>query len=221
VGLAALWSPLHAWEERQQAALRAAQLEAQLAEARLQALAAQLDPHFLFNALNTVSAVMYEDLGRTERLLSHLGQLLRAALAPGGPTWELAEECAHAGRYAELLQARFGDRLAVAWEVAPGLERARVPRFAIQTLIENAVKHNQERLAPLTVRVRAGCADGRLRIEVEDDGQGFGPAPASGRGLARLEETLRLLGGERAALERSASPSGGARVALTLPREEG
>jgi two-component system LytT family sensor kinase len=225
-GVAALWSMVNAWRERQSQVLRAAQLESELKEARLQSLTGQMDPHFLFNALNTVSAVMYEDLDRTDRLLSDLGQLLRASLDSTGPTWTLAEERAHAHRYVELLAARFGERLQVRWDIAPALDGARVPRFALQTLVENAVKHNQDRPGPLEVRIRAQeTGDGKgagWLLEVEDTGRGLAeqsPAAGPGVGLAHLDRILVLLYGERARLERSSGPEGGARVTLRLPGE--
>jgi two-component system LytT family sensor kinase len=227
-GVAALWSMVNAWRERHSQALRAAQLESELKEARLQSLTGQMDPHFLFNALNTVSAVMYEDLDRTDRLLSDLGHLLRASLDSTGPTWTLAEERTHAQRYVELLAARFGERLQVRWDIAPALDGARVPRFALQTLVENAVKHNQDRPGPLEVRIRAdvngaGGRDGAgWRLEVEDTGRGLAeqsPAAGPGVGLTHLERILVLLYGERARLERGSGPEGGARVTLHLPGE--
>lgn len=219
---AAAWALLLAWRERQARALKAAQLEGELKAAQLQALTGQLDPHFLFNALNTVSAVMYEDLPRTDRLLADLGQVLRAGLDAAGPTWTLQEEHAHAQAYAHVLAARFGDRLRVQWDVAPGLERARVPRFALQALVENAVKHNQDRPGPLEVRIRAHEEAGALRLEVEDTGRGFSqvsPATGTGVGLAHLTRALHLLYEGAADLTRGSGPEGGARVTLTLPRE--
>ncbi|MCI0570789.1 MAG: histidine kinase [Myxococcaceae bacterium] len=222
VGAAFVSSIVEAWQERQARTLHAVQLEAELRAAQLQSLTGQLNPHFLFNALNTVSAVMYEDLRRTDRLLSDLGQLLRASLDSAGPTWTLAEERAHVQRFLELLDARFGERLRVGWEVAPGVESAAVPRFALQTLVENAVKHNQDRSAPLEVRIRAGELGSTVRLEVEDTGRGFGeasPASGPGVGLSHLARILMLLHGERAHLERGQGPEGGARVALHFPRE--
>jgi two-component system LytT family sensor kinase len=218
----ALWSMVDAWRRRHSQALRAAQLESELKEARLQSLTGQMDPHFLFNALNTVSATMYEDLGRTDRLLSDLGHLLRASLDSTGPTWPLAEERAHADRYVDLLAARFGERLQVSWDIAPGLDRAHLPRFALQTLVENAVKHNQDRPGPLAVRIRAHAAGAGWLLEVEDTGRGLGePSPAAGPGvgLAHIERILDLMYGERARLERGSGPEGGARMTLHLPGE--
>ncbi|MBF5043338.1 sensor histidine kinase [Aggregicoccus sp. 17bor-14] len=211
------------WRERQGLALRQAQLAAELKEARLQALTGQLDPHFLFNALNTVSSLMYEDLARTDRLLADLGQVLRAGFDARRATWSLAEERAHTERYLALLHARFGERLQVAWEVAPGLEAQGVPRFSLQLLAENAVKHNQDRAEALTLRLAAWRDErenGALLLQVEDDGRGFGaPSPerGAGLGLRHLEEVLRLLYGAGARVERGAGAHGGAQVRLVLP----
>ncbi|MBJ6761968.1 histidine kinase [Myxococcaceae bacterium JPH2] len=213
---------LDMWRARQERALREATLEGELRTAQLQSLTGQLQPHFLFNALNTISSVMYEDLGRTDRMLSDLGQLLRASLARAEPTWTLAEERAHSQRYVALLAARFGERLVVRWDLAPTLDSLRVPCFAIQTLVENAVKHNQDLRGVLEVRIRADAEGSRWRLEVEDTGRGFGaPSPEAGPGvgLSHLSRVLALLHGPQAALERSQGPEGGARVTLWLPRE--
>ncbi|NTX12075.1 histidine kinase [Myxococcus sp. CA051A] len=209
-----------AWRNQHARALREAELEGELRSAQLQSLTGQLHPHFLFNSLHTISSVMYEDLARTDRLLSDLGHVLRASLERAEPTWTLAEERAHTARFVGLLSARFGDRLAVHWSVEPGLDSARVPCFALQTLVENAVKHNQDRVQPLEVRIRASETAGTWRLEVEDTGRGFGgesPASGTGVGLAHLEQILALLHDGRARLERGQGPEGGARVSLTLP----
>ncbi|RKH38512.1 sensor histidine kinase [Corallococcus sp. AB049A] len=219
----AVISLLYEWRERQARALRSAELEGELRAAQLQSLTGQLHPHFLFNALHTIGSVMYEDLPRTDRLLSDLGQLLRASLERTEPTWTLAEERGHTERFVALLAARFGDRLEVRWDVAPGLETQRVPCFALQTLVENAVKHNQDLRGALEVRIRARAEADRWALEVEDTGRGFGaPSPASGPGvgLTQLARVLTLLHGERARLEQGAGPEGGARVTVWLPRVE-
>ncbi|MCP3140738.1 sensor histidine kinase [Pyxidicoccus xibeiensis] len=219
---ATLWSFVNDWRARQAQALRESSLESELRAARLQALTGQLHPHFLFNALNTISAVMYEDLARTDRMLSDLGGLLRASLERQEATWTLAEERAHAERFVALLTARFGERVTVRWDMAPGLDGARVPCFALQALVENAVKHNQDRREALEVRIRAREDGAGWRLEVEDTGRGFAessPAAGPGVGLTHLERILALLHGGRARLERGRGPEGGARVSLWLPRE--
>ena len=216
--VAGVLTMLQAWGERDLNATRAVALEARLAEAKLAALSAQVDPHFFYNALNTLSAVMYEDLPKTERLLAHLGEIMRATLREGAATWTMTEERVHTERYVELLQARFGDRLQVEWHDAPGVGTAQVPRFAIQTLLENAVKHNAARVEPLRIRVDSSLDDGKLAVTVEDDGAGFDAgAGTNGNGLARLRQTLDLLHTGRASLECGAAARGGARVRFELP----
>jgi len=205
------------WKEGQARALREAQLEAQLKEAQLQALTGNLDPHFLFNALNTISSVMYEDLERTDTLLSDLGLLLRASFE-GGAAWSLGEERRHTERYAALLKARFGERFALEWALPAGLEGWTVPRFALQLLVENSVKHNGTFERPLTVRISGGLEGEELRLRVEDDGEGFREGAPQGTGLKTLRRGLELLFGTRAALTRGNSPEGGAWVELRIGR---
>jgi two-component system, LytTR family, sensor kinase len=209
--VAGLLTVLAAWAERDGS-------EARLAEAQLAALSAQVDPHFFYNALNTVSAVMYEDLPKTERLLANLANMMRATLREGVATWTLAEEREHSERYVELLLARFGERLEVDWVADAGVERTQVPRFAVQTLLENAVKHNASRVEGLCIQVALIQAGESVNVVVEDDGAGFAAdVRANGNGLARLEQTLELLHGNAAGLERGKSECGGARVCLRLP----
>lgn len=214
---------LRVWRERQEEQVRQARLEAELHDAQLRQLTGQLDPHFLFNALNTVSSVMYEDLGRTDALLTDLGQLLRAGLERRGPTWTLAEEGDHLQRYDALLLARFQDRLRVEVDLTQAPPKAQVPRFALQRLVENAVKHNQGRREFLSVSVRAREDQGQLELAVSDDGEGFqAPEQAfsgNGHGLRGLREALRLLHGDQAHLAVASRPGGGAAVVLSLPLE--
>jgi two-component system, LytTR family, sensor kinase len=219
------------WQERRA-------LEDHLREARLHALAGQLGPHFLFNALNTVSSVMYEDLARTDRLLADLGILLRASFEPGLPSWPLAEERAYTERYLRIVEARFGDRISARWQVSDEAARARVPRFALQLLVENALKHNADRAEPLHLELVAKLRGERLQLAVADDGRGFSaaqlrdgrplqtPAPGeaaapTGTGLAHLARSLELLFGEGATLTIGARPGGGAVVTLELPARYG
>lgn len=214
---------LNARESRLRAA-REAELRARLQEARLQALSAQLDPHFLFNALNTVSAVMYEDLARTDTLLAALAQMLRDGLEAGGPVWPLQRELQHLDAFLAFAEARFGDRLRVRKAVAAGLGALPVPRFCLQRLAENALKHNQD--APgrvLHLEIAVDRRDRWLRLAVEDDGAGFaaaGPAVnGDGVGLRNLGEVLALQYGPAARLEAGNGASGGARVVLWIPQE--
>ena len=220
--IATVWSLVLAWQSRHERALHAAQLESELRSAQLQTLTGQLNPHFLFNALHTVSAVMYEDLARTDRLISDLGQLLRASLQNGGPTWELSEEVIYARRFVDILEARFGGRLVVRWAIAEGVSAMQVPRFALQSLVDNAVKHNHHVTESLEVRVRAFVVGVRWRLEVEDTGRGFSEQRSSehpGLGLAHLRKALLLLHGPAAHLVVGRSSEGGALVTLEFPGE--
>lgn len=207
LGLLELW---RLWRERQQ-------IEENLREARLHALAGQLGPHFLFNALNTVSSVMYEDLARTDRLLADLGILLRASFERGAPSWSLGEERAYTERYLRLVEARFGDRIRARWQLDGDVLAAPVPRFALQLLVENSIKHNADRTEPLTLTLAARRQGQELELTVDDDGGGFSPASPDGTGLRHLAHSLELLFGPAASLRRGALPSGGARVTLRWP----
>jgi len=207
-------------------ALDESRLRAQLAEARLGALRAQLNPHFLFNALNAVSTLALR--GDRERLLGALdalSSLLRAALEDGRGSWKaLAEELHFVDRYLEIQSLRFGDRLGIDRDVAPAALEALVPSLLLQPIVENAVEHGVARHpGPGRVRVRAAREDLMLVIEVADSGPGFEATRAAadpertGVGLANTRARLEQLFGGRASLECGDGPAGGALVRLRLP----
>jgi two-component system, LytTR family, sensor kinase len=215
-GVAALLSLLLAWEEQQKAQIKAARLTAEVATARLDALTAKIDPHFLYNTLNTVSGVMFRQLELAERLLVDLAEILRATLESDQATWTLAEEQAHAERYVRILEARFGERLSVEWSPARTSSTALVPRFSLQSLIENAVKHNAQRVEPLRICVRMTTSPGSISVLVEDDGDGMVLTERPrGRGLDRLAEMLELLYPGGPGLQIEGAKGKGTRVAFT------
>lgn len=202
--------------------LASARLEASLARAQLQGLRRTLEPHFLFNALNTVSSTMYEDPRAADRMLASLAELLRASLATGrADEIPLGDEVVLLRHYLDLLHARFGDRLRVEVEVAPGCNEVQVPPLLLQPLVENAVRHGGlERSGRAAVQVAVTRHDRVLRAVVEDDGPGIEPgadALASGVGLSATAERLRLLYGEAGRLDAGNRPGGGFRVAVELP----
>lgn len=207
------------WWQATERERREVELQRSLAEAQLTSLRLQLQPHFLFNALNTVSATMYDDPRRADTMLGELSELLRASLrAHRSDQVSLREEVAIARRYVQLQHARFGDRLEVTFDIPEPCAAARVPVFVLQPLVENAVRHGRvERLGRGTIRVTARQAGDALTLEVWDDGDGTAPAhPGSGLGLRATSERLRLLYGQAASCE--AGPAdGGWRVRLTLP----
>jgi DNA-binding LytR/AlgR family response regulator/signal transduction histidine kinase len=170
--------------------LHASRLEAQLAQAQLEVLRMQLQPHFLFNTLHTISALMSRDVPAARRTLARLCELLRSSLEEGGGQQvALQDELKLLECYVDIQRTRFQERLQVELAVAPETARARVPRLVLQPLVENAVRHG---LAPRPrggrVVVRACREDSVLVLEVEDDGVGLPPgieAPArEGVGLS-------------------------------------
>lgn len=180
---------------------QAVELEARLAQARLQALSAQLNPHFLFNALNSVAELVHRSPAAADRMLVSLGQLLRASLE-GSQTQEvpLREELALLERYIEFEKMRLEDRLRMYWEIDRSLLSAPVPRLLLQPLVENAVRHAvSQRTTPGKVVVRVARQQGWLVLEVHDDGQPPAPQPAhngNGIGLANTRARLRALYGD-------------------------
>jgi len=203
-------------------ALRASRLEAQLSEARLAALRMQLQPHFLFNALNTVSALVLKgDAEAAIRAVRQLADLLRVTLHGGdAPELPLREETEFVLRYLELEQLRFGERLRVACAIDPALDDALVPSLILQPLVENAVLHGlRARAAGGQVRLSAVREGDTLRLEVTDDGVGL-PADghgAGGVGLANTRARLAERYGDAARLTVRPAPAGGTIAAIVLP----
>jgi two-component system LytT family sensor kinase len=202
--------------------LRAARLEGALARAQLRALQAQLQPHFLFNTLNTIASLIPEDPAAAEELVESLGELLRAALRDGGrDEITLRQEIELLDQYLRIQERRFHDRLRIERVFAPDLGDAMVPPLILQPLVENAIRHGvAARPGGGTVTVRTERSDASLLLTVEDDGPGFRPesdrAPR-GVGLANTRARLEQLYGAKAALETGSCAGGGACVAVTLP----
>ncbi len=188
------------WRERE---LAAAQLEAQLSDARLQSLKAQLHPHFLFNSLHAVASLIRTgDNPGAIRTIAGLSDLLRRVLdADARPLIPLSEEAGFIERYFEIQRVRFGDRLTTSIDLEPGTEDIQVPAMLLQPLVENAFRHGlADRIQPGAITVRSRrTPDARLELTVEDDGDGlpdaFDFATHAGVGLrttaARLEQTWR------------------------------
>jgi two-component system LytT family sensor kinase len=214
------WSALDAARRRE---LRDAQLAGNLARAQLHNLRLQLQPHFLFNALNTISATMYEDPAAADEMLGGLAELLRSSLRTAqSDEVPLEEELAILDRYLALMRARFGERLAVSIELDPAAAGALVPSLLLQPLVENAIRHgNAERAGRGAIAVRARAEGGRLVLEVEDDGPGDarrnGHRTDSGVGLAATAERLQILYGDAATFTAGDGTAGGFLARATLP----
>lgn len=206
--------------------LRTSQLEARLAQAQLAGLRSQLQPHFLFNALNTIAAAVWEDPARADALLTRLAELLRMALH-AAPSHEcsLAEELRVSSLYTDLMRARFDDRLDIRLDVDPSALPAAVPQLVLQPLIENAIRHGgDEATGRISLEVRCARNNGVVELMVRDHGRGFAePAGAPGGGgvgLGNTTERLRHLYGDRAALLVGNAADGGAVVTVRIPWRE-
>jgi len=229
VWLTCVFAAVHVYDALEAARareLRAAQLEGSLARAQLRNLRLQLQPHFLFNALNTISATMYEDPAAADEMLDQLAELLRASLRTAqSDEVPLGEELALLDRYLALLHARFGSRLEIDLQLDPEAAGALVPSLFLQPLVENAIRHgNAEREGRGAVAVRARRQGDTLILEVEDDGPGdLGAAdrtPARrepGLGLAATAERLKLLYGEAQTFSAGNGERGGFLVRACLP----
>jgi signal transduction histidine kinase len=210
------------FRERERAAER---LAAGLAQARLQALKMQLQPHFLFNTLNAISALIPDEAKPARRMVARLGDLLRISLEHED-TQEvtLREELAFLQPYLEIEQARLEDRLTVVMEVAPETLDARVPHLLLQPLVENAIRHGiAPRIEPGRVEISAtrGTDDRFLHLEVRDDGPGVDrdvqAGTRKGVGLANIQSRLEQLYGGEHRFEFENHPGGGAVVRISLP----
>jgi len=204
-----------------EAELGAQQLERQALQAELAALQSRTNPHFLFNALNTIAALIAEDPAKAERAVERLAELLRYALDGAKREWvALADEVAAVEGYLELERLRYGDRLCTSIDVEPRALAVEVPPMLLQPLVENAVLHGvASRRGPTKVELVARRTDGRLELVVDDDGPGPAGSTHRGTGLAHddLRARLALLYGDRARVEIGERPGGGYRVRLVLP----
>jgi len=179
------------------------------AEAQLASIESRVQPHFLFNTLNSIAALVHDDPAGAERMTGQLAALLRSSLdSTSTPLVTLDDELRVVRAYLDIERVRFGDRLRYTLDVADGAGRALVPRMALQTLVENSVKYAvSPRREGGSIRVGALVSDGGLRVTVHDDGPGFdGAARPPGHGLALLERRLRLLFGDRASLRVESAP---------------
>jgi signal transduction histidine kinase len=203
-----------AWQQER---ARLVELQKHLVESQLARLRAQLQPHFLFNALNTISALMQVDVERADRLLAQLADLLRATLQAGTRDMSsLREELELLRLYARIMQERFSGRVTLDWRVADETLDASVPTMLLQPLLENAYKHGVERsMVPIVVTVTARRDGARLELSVANDGA-LAAGGGEGVGLRNCRERLAALYASAAGL--AVVPEGGRVVQrLSLP----
>ncbi len=198
--------------------VEAARLETRFAEAQNLALRMQLQPHFLFNTLNSISALVHSNPDGADEMISRLGDFLRATLdAPHEQLVSLRRELAFIQDYLAIEQIRFQERLRVEVQVPPDLLDLRLPSFILQPLVENALKHGlADRPQGVTIHLRARKEADNLVLEIQDDGEGYLPG-REGVGLANVRSRLGLLYKGRYQMELMGAPGRGTLVTLRLP----
>lgn len=219
-------------QERREQQLREVEWQRSLTEAELKALRAQVNPHFLFNTLNTIADLIGSEPEKAEAMTEHLARVFRYVLTQAEREFiSVSEEFDFLSTYLEIEQARFGDRLRVEMDIDPRVASIMIPPLILQPLIENAVKHG---LAPKleggVLRIRAIDDEDRALFRIQDDGVGWplqtpAAAPRSqngvgGRGLKNVTERLRALYGDRASLRVHRSTGEGTEIIVAIPKDE-
>lgn len=198
---------------------RAMELESLLAGSQLALLRAQIQPHFLFNTLHAVSALVRIDIRAAEDMIADLAEILRASFADASlQETTLQRELDLVACYLRIQQRRFSDRLTVNYLIAPEVLQAAIPSLLLQSLVENAVIHGVAPLArSCTIEIRACRRGPRLELQVVDDGAGMRPVRRPGLGLANARRRLRELYGAEQSVDLSGTPGGGVAAMVSIP----
>ena len=205
--------------------IRATRLEAQLAHAQLQALKMQLQPHFLFNTLHSISALVYKDAEAADKMIARLGDFLRLTLENGGAQEvSLQQELEFLKCYLDIERIRFRDRLTVRFRIEPQTLDARLPNLILQPIVENAIKHGiAPRAGQGQIEIEASRLNGLLHVQVTDNGPGLvdngdhGKILKEGVGLANTQARLQQLYGSDHRLDLANTTRGGLSVILEIP----
>lgn len=207
--------------------VRTTRLEAQLAQAQLQALKMQLHPHFLFNTLHSISALVHKNPNAAERMIARLGDFLRLTLEnAGAQEISLQQELEFLKCYLEIERIRFADRLTVQMDIEPQTLDARLPNLILQPIVENAIRHGiAPRTSPGRIEIEARRLNGTLQVQVTDNGRGLsdsssGAIVKEGVGLANTQARLKQLYGDNQRLDLANAASGGLTVILEIPFRE-
>jgi signal transduction histidine kinase len=199
----------------------AERLRTEMVQAQLLALRSQLNPHFLFNALNAVISLMDRDVPAAQRMVARIGELLRLSLGADEAEVPLSRELALVNQYLEIERIRFGDRLTFRVDVPPDLLERSVPNLMLQPLVENAIVHGVgPRPGPGSVTVEARRSGEQLVLRVVDDGLGIqhaGGGSGHGIGVRNTRARLEALYGDEASLQMRTVPSGGCVAEIRLP----
>lgn len=201
--------------------LHASDLEARLAKTHLQVLRMQLQPHFLFNTLNTVAELVHSDPDTADQMITRLGRLLRLSLDHAGhQVVPLRQEIDFLRMYVEIEQVRFQDRLQIVWDLSPDTLDAAVPTLLWHPVLENAIRHGVTPLAGRGRIVIVSCRQGDdLRLEIRDNGMGLpeGGVPREGVGLRNIRERVSQLYGSRGQFTLERAKAGGTAAILQIP----
>jgi len=199
-------------------AIRASQLEARLAQTQLQMLRMQLQPHFLFNTLHSISALMHKDVRRADSMVAALSDLLRMSLQNiGAQEVPLQSELEFLQRYVEIMSLRFGDRLHVTIDVDPETRDARVPNLFLQPLVENSFRHGFGDLGQGAIAISVRRDGDMLVCDIVDDGRGLRAGHKEGVGLASTRQRLAHLYGDQHIFSLRGAPGEGVHVTMAIP----
>jgi len=219
-----LYYSFHRYRISQAEKLAAAELQTKLAQAQLENLRLQLQPHFLFNTLNTISSVMYEDVRAADAMITQLSDMLRLTLhASRSHEIPLAEELEITRLYMELMQGRYESKLRVTYSIDESLKNSLVPQLILQPLLENSLRHGMRAgSAAMEISVAAHRENGSLILRVQDSGAGIGALGAAGvfgrgLGLSNIRDRLEQLYGDGQQFSIVNRASGGAEVTLRVP----
>ncbi len=220
LGLSSSFTFYGKYRERQ---LHASQLETQLTNAQLSALKTQLQPHFLFNTLHTLSSLIYEDVPAADKMIRQLSDLLRLTLeSSGDQEIPLKRELEHLQLYLEIMKIRFQERLSISYAIDAAAESSFIPTLLLQPLVENSIKHGLEASVKTgEIKITAAKVKDQVEIVVRDNGPGFsGPAAglySKGVGLANTVDRLQKLYGSKQSFKITSEHKGGTCVRLTFP----
>jgi len=199
-------------------AIRASQLEARLAQTQLQMLRMQLQPHFLFNTLHSISALMHKDVRRADSMVASLSDLLRMSLQNiGAQEVPLQSELDFLQRYVEIMSLRFGERLRVSIDVDPETRDARVPNLFLQPLVENSFRHGFGDLGQGAISISVRRDGDMLVCDIVDDGRGLRAGHKEGVGLASTRQRLAHLYGDEHIFSLRGAPGEGVHVTMAIP----
>jgi len=209
-------------EERRVAAERARlDAERRFSAARLEMLRSELQPHFLFNTLNTVASLALREPEKAAAVAEKLRDLFRATSGDALPQVTSVEaEVDLTKKYVDIQQARFEERLRTSFTISPGAERARIPALLLQPLVENAIRHGMTRREGITLEVHIARDGDELHITVDDDGAADERPIVEGVGLSNTRARLQAMHGERASFNARRKPAGGFVVDVRIPYDD-